>query len=252
MKRLIQKTMSVFMSLAMVALIGSPAYATVAEDEAGSEVISKVIESVMTDTESDDSDAEIISDTEPVDETDIPPVCDNSDEETEIIPDESETEDEPETEIEQEAEEDDGDETLEEPIISEEGILDYIESEEFQDVIEDTGIDSEIIEGEIEDGNYEVIYITQEEFEQMRREHSLSIITQSVNFLGQSVLMFLMIPAAPVMFFVIPFVGPLAAGVMLMSPVVIIGALGLTVVSPIVAIIEYKNYELEPGYEIAD
>ena len=253
MKRFIQKTTSVFMSLAMVALIGAPAYATAEEKENEYEVSAEVVEyfsqEIATQSKSVRTDYE---------EVPPPAVCDHSEEEAEA---ETETEEdfyeesaleEPVEEEKTESEEEpENTEENENSGITEDEILDYIDSEEFQDALEDAEIDSEIIEDEIENGNYEIIYITQEDFEQMRKTEALSHITYSLTLLGESALILLMIPATPFLFF-IPFAGPFMVGGVLGSPIIFLVSLGYAIASPVIAIFEYKNYELEPGYEIVD
>lgn len=244
MKKFIQKTTSIFMSLAMVALIGAPAYATMAENEP-EQIRPEIIESVLPDIASEKSTLAVDVQEEKETETDIPPVCDHGEEEAEI-PEETDTED-----SETEENENNITATPTDPVISEEDILDYIQSEEVQDALEDAGVDFEEVEEEIENGNYEIIYITQEEFEQMRKDSALGVMKTYLSGFGQSLLILLMIPAAPIMFFV-PFVGPLATGVILASPLFALGMLGIAILSPVLAYGEYKNFELDPGYEIVD
>ena len=245
MKRFIQKTTSIFMSLAMVALIGAPAYATMAENEP-EQIRPEIIESVLPDIASEKSTLAVDFVKEEAIETELPPaVCDHGEEKTET-PEETDTED-----SETEETENNITATPTDPVISEEDILDYIQSEEVQDVLEDAGVDFEEVEEEIENGNYEIIYITQEEFEQMRKDSALGVMKTYLSGFGQSLLILLMIPAAPIMFFV-PFVGPLATGVILASPLFALGMLGIAILSPVLAYGEYKNFELDPGYEIVD
>ena len=250
MKKFIQKTTSIFMSLAMVALIGAPAYATKAKSET-EQIKPEIIESVLPDIASEKSTLAIDVQEEKETETDIPPVCDHGEEEAEI-PEETEKK-EPETAEESNAEDTENNITATptDPVISEEDILDYIQSEEVQDALEDAGVDFEEVEEEIENGNYEIIYITQEEFEQMRKDSALGVMKTYLSGFGQSLLILLMIPAAPIMFFV-PFVGPLATGVILASPLFALGMLGIAILSPVLAYGEYKNFELDPGYKIVD
>lgn len=243
MKRFIQKTTSVFMSLAMVALIGAPAYATMGEDEP-EQIKPEIIESVLPDIASEKSNLAVDFMTEETKETEAPPaVCDHSEEDFAEEAEENETED-----IVATPSDPAGTQT---PGISTEDILDYIQSEEVQDALEDTGADLGEIEEEIENGDYEIIYITQEEFEQMRKDSALGVMKTYLSGLGQSLLILLMVPAAPIMFFV-PFVGPLATGVILASPLLVLGSLGIAILSPVLAYGEYKNFELEPGYEIVE
>ncbi|MBR5562019.1 MAG: hypothetical protein IKW12_02605 [Clostridia bacterium] len=247
MKKFIQKTTSIFMSLAMVALIGAPAYAATAEDET-EQLKPEIIESVLPDIASAKSTLAVDFAKEEAIETELPPeVCDHGEEE---FAGETEDSDAEENEEEFVATPTDpvGTQT---PEISTEDIFDYIQSEEVQDVLEDAGVDFEEVEEEIENGNYEIIYITQEEFEQMRKDSALGVMKTYLSGFGQSLLILLMIPAAPIMFFV-PFVGPLATGVILASPLFALGMLGIAILSPVLAYGEYKNFELDPGYEIVD
>lgn len=258
MRKIILKTTSVFTSLAMIALLGAPAYATVAKDENVYEVSPEVIESVVSDIAGEEEIVAAEPDSTAVIETENPPaVCDHSCDETDIT-DETETaenEDEPCEAPEAEESVTEDDEVTEETETSEDittdEILDYIDSEEFQDALVDAGVDSGVVEEEIEDGNYEIIYITPEEFEQMRKEHALSYMSYSATLLGESMLVLLLIPAVPFLFF-IPFAGPFAVGGVIFSPVIVLSALVNTIISPVRAYYEYKNYELDPRYEIVE
>lgn len=243
MNKFIQKTTSVFMCLTMVALIGAPAYATSAENESeqnGPEITESVL-SVTADEKTAPA-IEINEENESETVTDIPSVCDHDEEEAE----ETDTEDNI-----TEEQENDLTETPDEPVISEEDILDFIQSEEIQDALEDAGVDSGDIEDEIENGNFEVIYITQEEFEQMRKDEAMSVFSEIAGLLGESASLLLLIPATP-FFICVPFVGPFMLLIPLAAPVIFVASAVGMVFSPLISYCVYRNYELEPGYEIVE
>ncbi len=151
MKRFIQKTTSVFMSLAMVALIGAPAYATTAESEP-EQIKPEIIESVLPDIASEKSTLAVDFTAEEAKETEVPPaVCDHGEEDFAEESEEIETED-----IVATPSDPAGTQT---PEISTEDILDYIQSEEVQDALEGVGVDIEEFEEELENGD---IIITDE------------------------------------------------------------------------------------------
>lgn len=87
MKKFIQKTTSVFMSLAMAALIGAPAYATMAENEP-EQIKPEIIESVLPDIASEKATPAVDFIGNTATESDAVPSADNSTEEEADTPEE--------------------------------------------------------------------------------------------------------------------------------------------------------------------
>ena len=102
-----------------------------------------------------------------------------------------------------------------------------------------------------ENGNFEVIYITQEEVEQMRKDEALSVFSEIAGLLGESASLLLLIPATP-FFICVPFVGPFMLLIPLAAPVIFVASAVGMVFSPLISYCVYRNYELEPGYEIVE
>lgn len=235
----------------MTALIGAPAYATMAENEPEN-IRPEIIESVLPDIASEEATLAVDFIGKTATESDAIPSADNSTEEKEEFTDiPEEKEETAEENIEEEATAEDSAEAPSDPVISEEDILDYIQSEEVQDALEDAGVDSEEIEEEIENGNYEVIYITQEEYEQMRKDEALSVFTEIGTILGESAALLLLIPATP-LFICIPFAGPFLLLIPLAAPVIFVASAVGMVFSPVISAFVYYNYELDPRYEIVE
>ena len=140
-------------------------------------------------------------------------------------------------------------ETPETPEISADEAKEILGSDEVKNALREAGLDEDEIEEVIENPETEIIYITQEEFEQMRRDYAMTAFSTSLEMLKEGAMYMLLIPAVPIMFF-IPFVGPLTCGVILAAPVLLIGGLGSLIASPVVSVILYKGYKLPPNYEI--
>ncbi len=128
-------------------------------------------------------------------------------------------------------------------------IEDIVDSEEFKDALENLGEAGGEIEDALENGDCEIIYITEKEFEQMRKDAALAVFPATFDFLKQSALMLLMVPATP-FFIVIPFAGPFMLIVPIIAIPAAVASLAGVVASPAIAAYVYFNYELEPGYEI--
>ena len=133
------------------------------------------------------------------------------------------------------------DEQPETPEINSEEIKNFLASDEVKSALREAGLDEDEIEDVTENPESEIIYISQEEYEQMRRDYAKTA------FSGAKYI--LLIPATPIMFF-IPFAGPLMCGVILASPIALIGGLGALIASPVVALVLYNSFKLEPPYEL--
>lgn len=240
MKKFIQKTTAILMSLVMTVIVSLPAFATAEANEEIRSIEQQITKSVQSETVNEET--AVSADTESEEAAD--------DIETETENETVQEEHETETPAENEAAEDEQ-ESPELPEISEEDILDIIQSEEIQDALEDAGVDPGDIEEEIEDGNYEIIYITQEEFEQMRKDEALSVFSEIAGLLGESASLLLLIPATPFLICV-PFVGPFMLLIPLAAPVIFVASAVGMVFSPLISYYVYRNYELDPVYEIVE
>lgn len=240
MKKFIQKTTSVFMSLAMVALIGAPAYATEAKSEP-EQIRPEIIESVLPDIASEKSTLAVDIQEEKETETDIPPVCDHDEEKTET-PEETDTEDSETEENSSEETENNIAATPTDPVISEEDILDYIQSEEVQDALEDAGVDTEELEEGIENGEMEFIEVPEDELPENLKDLNLfelygaSVLTvamQGADYLTSGLFLIAVAPFS-LFLWVIPPVGAAytVAGIPL-AVACTLGGVALVVISPI-------------------
>ena len=160
--------------------------------------------------------------TEPVEEAPVEPV-----EQEEVIPDKQ-----PEA-----------------PEISSEEIKKILGSDEMKSALREAGLDEEEIEDVTENPETEIIYISQEEYEQMRRDYAKTAFSGAADVFLTGAKYILLIPATPILFF-IPFAGPLMCGVILASPIVLIGGLGALIASPVVALVLYNSFKLKPPYEL--
>lgn len=239
MKRFIQKTTSVFMSLAMTALIGAPAYATTAENKF-EQTEPGIVESVLPDIASEKSTLAVAIQNEA--ETDIPPVCDHGEEEAEM-PEETEKK-ESETAEESNAEDTKNNiaATPTDPVISEEDILDYIQSEEVQDALEDAGVDTEELEESIENGEMEFIEVPEDELPENLKDLNLfelygasvlTVVMYGADYLTNGLLLIALAPLGLVLW-VIPPIGAayMIAGIP-MGIAYTLGGAALFIISPV-------------------
>ncbi len=135
------------------------------------------------------------------------------------------------------------------PEISSEEIKKILGSDEMKSALREAGLDEEEIEDVTENPETEIIYISQEEYEQMRRDYAKTAFSGAADVFLTGAKYILLIPATPILFF-IPFAGPLMCGVILASPIVLIGGLGALIASPVVALVLYNSFKLEPPYEL--
>ncbi len=141
------------------------------------------------------------------------------------------------------------DEQPETPEINSEEIKNFLASDEVKSALREAGLDEDEIEDVTENPESEIIYISQEEYEQMRRDYAKTAFSGAADVFLTGAKYILLIPATPIMFF-IPFAGPLMCGVVLASPIALIGGLGALIASPVVALVLYNSFKLEPPYEL--
>ena len=141
------------------------------------------------------------------------------------------------------------DEQPETPEINSEDIKNFLASDEVKSALREAGLDEDEIEDVTENPESEIIYISQEEYEQMRRDYAKTAFSGAADVFLTGAKYILLIPATPIIFF-IPFAGPLMCGVILASPIALIGGLGAVIASPVVALVLYNSFKLEPPYEL--
>ena len=141
------------------------------------------------------------------------------------------------------------DEQPETPEINSEEIKNFLASVEVKSALREAGLDENEIEDVTENPESEIIYISQEEYEQMRRDYAKTAFSGAADVFLTGAKYILLIPATPIIFF-IPFAGPLMCGVILASPIALIGGLGALIASPVVALVLYNSFKLEPPYEL--
>ena len=141
------------------------------------------------------------------------------------------------------------DEQPETPEINSEEIKNFLASDEVKSALREAGLDEDEIEDMTENPESEIIYISQEEYEQMRRDYAKTAFSGAADVFLTGAKYILLIPATPIIFF-IPFAGPLMCGVILASPIALIGGLGALIASPVVALVLYNSFKLEPPYEL--
>ena len=135
------------------------------------------------------------------------------------------------------------------PEISSEEIKNFLASDEVKSALREAGLDEDEIDDVTENPETEIIYISQEEYEQMRRDYAKTAFSGAADVFLTGAKYILLIPATPILFF-IPFAGPLMCGVILASPIVLIGGLGALIASPVVALVLYRSFKLKPPYEL--
>ncbi len=141
------------------------------------------------------------------------------------------------------------DEQPETPEINSEEIKNFLASDEVKSALREAGLDEDEIEDMTENPESEIIYISQEEYEQMRRDYAKTAFSGAADVFLTGAKYILLIPATPIIFF-IPFAGPLMCGVILASPIALIGGLGALIASPVGALVLYNSFKLEPPYEL--
>ena len=246
MNRIIQKTTSVILSLATVALIGAPAFAAYEPQEALND-IPAAAEAVAEPTEGRDKIEIEESGKEEVAQAQNAEPASTAAEEPEEEPTEEESE--TETAVQEEAPDDMKERGGSElPEISKEEIEEILRSDEVINALEEAGVDGEEIEDIIENEEYEVIYVTKEEFEKMRLNAALDDFKMYGTMFLESFALILLIPFAPILFCV-PFAGWMLVIGALASPLLIIGSFGCMVFLPVMT---YAGYKLEEPYVLIE
>lgn len=133
--------------------------------------------------------------------------------------------------------------------INSEEIKNFLASDEVKSALREAGLDEDEIEDMTKNPESEIIYISQEEYEQMRRDYAKTAFSGAADVFLTGAKYILLIPATPIIFF-IPFAGPLMCGVILASPIALIGGLGALIASPVVALVLYNSFKLKPPYEL--
>ena len=222
-----KKLIAILLAAAILAAASVPAFAeneevTPAEQNAVQQVEPVEEKEKKTEVETPAPAEEKAEETLPVEEAPVEPV-----EQEEVIPAEQ-----PET-----------------PEINSEEIKNFLASDEVKSALREAGLDEDEIEDMTENPETEIIYISQEEYEQMRRDYAKTAFSGAADVFLTGAKYILLIPATPIIFF-IPFAGPLMCGVILASPIALIGGLGALIASPVVALVLYNSFKLEPPYEL--
>ena len=246
MNRIIQKTTSVILSLATVALIGAPAFAAYEPQEALNDTPAAAAEVVAEPTEGRDKIEIEESGKEEVAQAQNAEPASAAAEETEEEPTEEESETETAVQEETSDETEKGGSEL--PEISKEEIEEILRSDEVINALEEAGVDGEEIEDIIENEEYEVIYVTKKEFEKMRLNAALDDFKMYGTMFLESFALILLIPFAPILFCV-PFAGWMLVIGALASPLLIIGSFECMVFLPALT---YAGYKLEEPYVLIE
>ena len=236
MNRIIQKTTSVILSLATVALIGAPAFAAYEPQEALNDTPAAAAEAVAEPTEGrneieiDESGKEEVAQAQNAE-----PASAAAEEEP------TEEESETETAIQEETA-DDTDERggSELPEITEDDIIGILSTDEVKDALEEQGVDSEELIDAVENGEVEVIVAEDEEEQKTALEkysdNLNSVFQHGLTVLGYGAIFIILIPVYPLMW-AIP---PIGAAVTIAGiPMGILGTLagaGMIIASPVIAI----------------
>ena len=115
------------------------------------------------------------------------------------------------------------------PTVSEEEILEYIETEEFKESLKEEGVDVEEFEEKLENGDYVIVepgedpeeILTDEQIEQIRKENALVPFEIVKENAVEGLMGLVMLPLVPVMI-IIPVFGWLTAAAAIVSPVMLI------------------------------
>lgn len=218
-----KKLIAILLAAATLTAAGVPAFAENEEVKpAEQNAVQQVEPAEEKEAETPTPAEEKTEETEPVEEAPAEPV-----EQEEVIPDEQ-----PEA-----------------PEISSEEIKNFLASDEVKSALREAGLDEDEIEDVTDNPETEIIYISQEEYEQMRRDYAKTAFSGAADVFLTGAKYILLIPATPILFF-IPFAGPLMCGVILASPIVLIGGLGALIASPVVALVLYNSFKLKPPYEL--
>ena len=234
MNKIIQKTTSVILSLATVALIGAPAFAAYEPQEALNDTPAAAAETVAEPTEGRGKiEIEESGKEETAQAQNAEPASAAAEEEP--------TEEESETVIQEETA-DDTDERggSELPEITEDDIIGILSSDEVKDALEEQGVDGEELIDAVENGEVEIIVAEDEETQKTALEkysdNLNSVFQHGLTVLGYGAIFIILIPLYPLMW-AIP---PIGAAVTIAGiPMGILGTLagaGMIIASPVIAI----------------
>ena len=239
MNRFIQKTTSVILSLATVALIGAPAFAAYEPQEALNDTPAVAAEAVAEPTEGRDKIEIKESGKEEAAQAQNVETASAAAEETEEEPTEEKSK--TETSVSEETP-DDTDEKggSELPEITEDDIIGILSSDEVKDALEEQGVNGEELIDAIENGEVEIIVAEDEETQKTALEkysdNLNSVFQHGLTVLGYGAIFIILIPVYPLMW-IIPPIG--AAATIAGIPIGIFGTLagaGMIIASPVIAI----------------
>ena len=240
MNRIIQKTTSVILSLATVALIGAPAFAAYEPQEALNDTPAAAAEVAAEPTEGRDKIEIEESGKEETAQAQNAEPASTAAEETEEEPmeEKSETETAVQEETPDETETEKGGSEL--PEITEDDIIGILSSDEVKDALEEQGVDSEELIDAVENGEVEIIVAEDEETQKTALEkysdNLNSVFQHGLTVLGYGAIFIILIPVYPLMW-AIP---PIGAAVTIAGiPMGILGTLagaGMIIASPVIAI----------------
>ena len=239
MNRFIQKTTSVILSLATVALIGAPAFAAYEPQEALNDTPAVAAEAVAEPTEGRDKIETTESGKEEAAQAQTVETASAAAEETEEEPTEEKSK--TETSVSEETP-DDTDEKggSELPEITEDDIIGILSSDEVKDALEEQGVNGEELIDAIENGEVEIIVAEDEETQKTALEkysdNLNSVFQHGLTVLGYGAIFIILIPVYPLMW-IIPPIG--AAATIAGIPIGIFGTLagaGMIIASPVIAI----------------
>ena len=236
MNRIIQKTTSVILSLATVALIGAPAFAAYEPQEALNDTPAAAAEATAEPTEGrNEIEIDERGKEEVAQAQNAEPASAAAEEEP------TEEKSETETAIQEETA-DDTDEKggSELPEITEDDIIGILSSDEIKDALEEQGVDGEELIDAVENGEVEIIVAEDEETQKTALEkysdNLNSVFQHGLTVLGYGAIFIILIPLYPLMW-AIP---PIGAAVTIAGiPMGILGTLagaGMIIASPVIAI----------------
>ena len=239
MNRIIQKTTSVILSLATVALIGAPAFAAYEPQETLNDTPAAAAEATAEPTEGrNEIEIEESGKEETAQAQNAEPASAAAEEtEEESTEEKSETETAVQEETANDTDERGGSEL---PEITEDDIIGILSSDEVKDALEEQGVDSEELIDAVENGEVEIIVAEDEEEQKTALEkysdNLNSVFQHGLTVLGYGAIFIILIPLYPLMW-VIP---PIGAAVTIAGiPMGILGTLAGTsmiIASPVIAI----------------
>ncbi len=136
------------------------------------------------------------------------------------------------------------------PQVTEENVLDIIQSEEFKEALEEDGVDVDEFEDNIENGDFIIVedeedlreFFTDEEIEEIRKQEALSVFGLVGENAVTGLMGLVMLPFVPVML-IVPVFGWVTSGVALASPFVLISIPFQFIGACIESIVLYVNFD---------